>query len=64
VPKGTGYRNKNAYLEKAFEEFFRIAQNRLEAVNSSLGGIEIPTPPEPKRKKTPIPPALRPSLGD
>jgi len=58
MPKGTGYRNENEYLSQAFTNFFDLAERRLKAVNESFANVEVPSPPETKRKGTPLPPLV------
>jgi len=58
MPQGTGYRNENEYLAQTFSNFFTLAERRLKAVNESFSGTEIPAPPQPKKRRTPLPPSV------
>lgn len=54
-----------AYTTRVFDEFFKLAKNRLEAVGQGLSDAEIPAPPESKKRGTPVPPFIaKPKLGD
>jgi len=46
-------------VERAFQEFFSMTNAALKATAESLKDAEIPSPPEPKKKRQSLPPALR-----
>ncbi len=51
---------KETQVDRAFSQFFAMANNALKAVSDSLRDAEIPEPPQPKQKKqTALPPLLR-----
>jgi len=54
-----------AYTTRVFENFYKIAKDRLEAVQSGLSEAEIPAPPESRKRGTPLPPIVAtPKFGD
>jgi hypothetical protein len=54
-----------AYTTRVFEQFYKVAKDRLEAVQTGLSEAEIPAPPVAKKRGTPLPPIVSiPKLGD
>jgi|TARA_R110000796_G_scaffold232462_1_gene350743 hypothetical protein len=54
-----------AYTTRVFEQFYKVAAQRLEAVQDGLSEAEIPSPPDKRKRGTPVPPIVStPKFGE